>query len=184
MENPPKTVVLASHNPVKLRAVARGFARVFPGHPLRVESVAVPSGVASQPSSDAETLEGAENRARRAAAALPRADFWVGMEGGVEDGEHGMEAFAWVAVLAADGEAAPRWGRSRTASFALPERVAELVRGGRELGEADDLVFGRANSKQNDGAVGLLTDNVIDRAELYEPSVVLALIPFCNATLY
>jgi non-canonical (house-cleaning) NTP pyrophosphatase len=52
------------------------------------------------------------------------------------------------------------------------------------LGEADDIVFGRSNSKQDNGAVGLLTDNVIDRAQLYEHAMILALIPFKNELLY
>ena len=39
------------------------------------------------------------------------------------------------------------------------------------LGEADDLVFGRRESKKQGGAVGLLTEDKIDRARLYEPSV-------------
>ncbi len=75
-------------------------------------------------------------------------------------------------------------GKSRTGTFRLPEPVARLVREGRELGEADDVVFGRSNSKQEEGAVGLLTGNVIDRAALYEHAVILALAPFKNPDLY
>jgi len=59
-----------------------------------------------------------------------------------------------------------------------------LIRQGKELGEADDIVFGRSNSKQENGAVGLLTDNAIDRAQLYEHAMILALIPFKNEALY
>jgi non-canonical (house-cleaning) NTP pyrophosphatase len=53
-----------------------------------------------------------------------------------------------------------------------------------ELGDADDLVFGRQNSKQKSGAVGLLTHNRVTRRTLYEQAVVLALIPFINPDLY
>ena len=42
----------------------------------------------------------------------------------------------------------------------------------------------RSNSKQDNGAVGLLTDSVIDRAQLYEQAMILALIPFKNEILY
>ncbi|MDD5263960.1 MAG: DUF84 family protein, partial [Candidatus Bipolaricaulis sp.] len=66
----------------------------------------------------------------------------------------------------------------------LPDTVAALVRQGVELGEADDRVFGRTDSKRDVGAVGLLTGEVIDRTALYEHAVVLALIPFRNAALY
>jgi non-canonical (house-cleaning) NTP pyrophosphatase len=64
--------------------------------------------------------------------------------------------------------------------FYLPDEVAALVRGGMELGHADDVVFGRSNSKQEDGSVGLLTGGVINRETYYAHAVVLALIPFRN----
>ncbi len=68
--------------------------------------------------------------------------------------------------------------------FTLPEAVAALIRQGQELGAADDLVFGRVNSKQEQGAVGLLTGGVVDRTQLYAQAVVLALIPFKHRGLY
>jgi len=58
------------------------------------------------------------------------------------------------------------------------------VRAGVELGEADDIVFQRANSKQENGAIGLLTGDVIDRRQLYEHAIVLALVAFKNPSLY
>jgi non-canonical (house-cleaning) NTP pyrophosphatase len=55
---------------------------------------------------------------------------------------------------------------------------------GLELGEADDRFFNRNNSKQQDGAIGILTDGRIDRKELYRPGVIFALIPFIRPDLY
>jgi len=69
-------------------------------------------------------------------------------------------------------------------TFFLPEKVAELVKKGKELGEANDIVFKKHNSKQNNGAVGLLTKDSITRDKLYEDVVVLALIPFIHKGLY
>jgi non-canonical (house-cleaning) NTP pyrophosphatase len=74
--------------------------------------------------------------------------------------------------------------QSQTGKFYLPPPVAELIHQGMELGQADDIVFGRSNSKQEDGAIGLLTKNVIDRTHLYEHAVILALVPFRNKNLY
>jgi non-canonical (house-cleaning) NTP pyrophosphatase len=90
-----------------------------------------------------------------------------------------MGAFAWVVIH--DDR---RCGRGRSGEFFLPEKVAELVRGGVELGEADDRVFSRNNSKQGNGAIGLLTNDIIDRKSLYIPAVIFALIPFANPELY
>ena len=108
----------------------------------------------------------------------------MGIEGGVADTPEQMagtlESFAWVVVI--DQEEGSI-GKARTAAFYQPEEVAKLVRGGVELGLADDTVFGRSNSKQSSGSVGLLTGDVIGREAYYVQAVILALIPFKNWTL-
>ncbi|MBL8157006.1 MAG: inosine/xanthosine triphosphatase [Anaerolineae bacterium] len=172
-------IVVASQNPVKIQAALDGFQRSFSESTFAARGVSVPSGIADQPMSDAETLQGALNRTQAAREAAPDADTWVGIEGGCEDLYGHLWAFAWVVVI----DRAGLMGRARTAAFMLPDEVAALVRQGVELGEADDRVFGRVNSKQGNGAVGLLTGDVIDRAGYYEHAVVLALIPFRNPAL-
>jgi len=172
-------VALASRNPVKVRAALSGFRRVFPCADVEIKASAAPPDAPTQPMSDDETLRGAFARARSVAAGMPDADYWVGIEGGVEDWGDEMAAFAWVVVI---GKGLV--GRARTGTFFLPPDVVKLVREGHELGTADDIVFARANSKQESGAVGLLTGDVIDRAALYEHAVILALVPFKNAEMY
>jgi inosine/xanthosine triphosphatase len=173
------TVVVASTNPVKVQAATDGFRRMFPDIQLDVIAAEAHSAVPRQPRSTAETLTGALNRAANAMTSQPHADYWVGIEGGVQDDGLEMTAFAWVVVRSKTVT-----GKACTASFVLPAAVAELVRQGKELGEADDIVFHQSNSKQANGAVGLLTGDVIDRAQLYEQAVILALIPFKNSARY
>lgn len=174
-----KRIVIASKNPVKLRAALGGFQKLFPAEQFELVSVDVPSEVSRQPMGDEETLLGALNRAWNAVHAHEQADYWVGIEGGVSEHDCQLMAFAWVVVC--DRQAV---GKARSAAFLLPEPVAGLIRAGKELGEADDIVFGRSNSKQEDGAIGLLTDNAIDRAGLYEPAMVMALLPFRHPEMY
>jgi inosine/xanthosine triphosphatase len=174
-----KSIIVASSNPVKIAAVQGGFDRVFGAGTHLAEGRKTPSGVPVQPITDAQTLTGARNRANSARETHPDADFWAGVEGGVEDGPDGMLVFAWIVVLGRETA-----GEARTGAFTLPPEVTRLVRGEMELGPADDLVFGRENSKQQDGAVGILTGGLITRADYYEEAVVLALIPFMNRELY
>lgn len=176
-----KRIVVASKNPVKLRATLEGFQALFPDEAFEIESIVVSSGVGDQPYSDEETLQGAIERAEAAwrRKSNGEAEYWVGIEGGVRETEHGMEAFAWVVV-----KSTSILGKGKTGTFFLPEAVAELVRDGKELGEADDIVFERQNSKQDVGAVGLLTNNLIDRTEFYKHATILALIPFKNPAYY
>ncbi len=173
-------IVIASQNPVKIDAVRDGFARMFPSEKFEVERMTVNSGVSDQPLSDSVARQGAENRAKQARLAIPKGDYWVGLEGGCEIQDLEMVSFAWVVVLSADGGV----GSSRTAHFQLPQAVKKLVEAGMELGDADDVTFGIENSKQKSGAVGLLTGDVVTRKTLYEQAVILALIPFKKPELY
>ena len=174
-----KIITVTSKNPVKLQAALQGFKKMFPKEEFEVQSVTASSGVRNQPVGDEETLAGAANRARAAQLQYPESDYWVGIEGGVDDINGEMSAFAWVFVVGAE-----LTGKGKSGTFYLPPNIAEIVRQGKELGEADDIVFGRSNSKQENGAIGLLTDDVMDRAALYETAVILALVPFKNSQLY
>jgi len=175
-----KIVIVASTNPVKIDSTRVGFSKMFPDEEFDVSGVSAPSNVSDQPMTEEETLNGACNRVENVSLLAPNADYWVGIEGGLEQIGSGMEAFAWMVVKSKDGKT----GKGRSASFFLPSKVVELIKEGKELGEADDIVFGRTNSKQSNGAVGILTDDVLTRATYYEPAVILALIPFKNPELY
>jgi inosine/xanthosine triphosphatase len=178
-EEAPKKIIVGSRNPVKVEATLAGFRRMFPGASFEIKGTSAESFVRNQPQDDSETLQGANNRALSCRAQFPESDYWVGIEGGIHEDQGELLAFAWVVIYSVHCA-----GKGRTGTFALPTAIAQLVRDGLELGEADDLVFARTNSKQDNGAVGLLTDNVIDRKSLYEQAVILALIPFKNQKLY
>lgn len=175
-----KRIVVASKNPAKTKAVELGFSRMFPEKDFRYQALSVASGVGDQPMSDDETFAGALQRAYGARREAPDADFWVGLEGGIEEVGDELFAFAWMVVLGQDD----MMGKSRTATFVLPPAVSELVREGKELGEADDIVFGTTDSKQSSGAIGILTHGLVDRPQYYSEAVVMALIPFKNSKLY
>ena len=174
-----KTIVVASTNPVKQEFALNGFCRVFPAEEFQIYAVPTPSGVSNQPKTNQEALYGACNRANAAFSLFPQADYWVGIEGGIEDLGVEMAAFAWIVVRSKD-----RMGKGRTGTFFLPGAVADLVRQGMELGEADDIIFNRMNSKQENGAIGILTNNIINRSALYTHAVILALVPFLNSSIY
>lgn len=172
-------IVVASNNPVKIASTREGFYAMFPEQEFVITNVIVPPKVRAQPMSDEETLQGAYNRACGAVERKPYADYWVGIEGGIEPKEDGMEAFAWVVVMTKY-----LTGKGKSGTFLLPPQIIELVNQGYELGEADDMVFRLKNSKQDGGAIGRLTHGVISRTKLYTQAVELALIPFVNLELY
>lgn len=164
-----RLIAVGSTNPVKLAATRAVASRVAPA--LRVEPVAVPSGVRDQPWGDDETIRGAVARARAAREALG-ADLGVGIEGGVAELPDGsLRTCAWAAVADADGHE----GIGGSLAMPLPPAVARLLREGLELGDAIDRLAERRDTKRGVGAVGVLTAGLVDRQRAYEPLVAYAL---------
>lgn len=169
-------IVVASANPVKRDAVESAFASTFPAETLTIESVEGRSRVSEQPMSDEETLHGAVNRTRHAMELAPDADFWVGIEGGVEAIGDVFMTFAWVVIRRKGGRA----GQARTVTLPLPPEIRQLIEDGVELGEANDRVFSTVNSKQEGGAFGLLTDGRYTRESVYVEALSIALVAIVN----
>lgn len=169
-------IVVASRNPVKINAAQQAFGKSFPNAELQMICADVESGVGDQPDSDSSTRRGARNRVLNASCAVPEADYWVGLEGGIEVVDDQLMAFAWMAVRGPNGSIS----EARSATLTLPPAVKELVDSGMELGEANDRVFSTVNSKQGGGAFGLLTDGLYTRESIYCQTLIIALVPFVN----
>jgi len=172
-------VVVASTNPVKIDATTRAFHRLFGDLGWQFKGVDVASGVPDQPMSDAESLTGAKNRVKAAATLKPKADYWVGIEGGSEERDNDIATFAWI-VVQHNGQIS----RARTSEFFQPHKIKELMRQGLELKKAADQIFRTTDSGKKTGAIGLLTNNAVTRTDFYEQAVILALVPFFKPELY
>jgi inosine/xanthosine triphosphatase len=173
-------VVVASQNPVKLTSAQLGFEKMFPNETFTFEGVKTNSGVNDQPQNDEEAFTGACNRVEHASQLQPDADYWVGQESGIDTFHGDMSAYGWVVIKSKAG----KMGKGKTCVFFLPPAVSDLIKQGKELGEADDIVFGRSQSAQANGAVGLLTGDALTRTTYYIDAVAIALVPFKNPTLY
>jgi inosine/xanthosine triphosphatase len=169
-------IVVTSHNPVKIEAVRQAFESQFPNHEIDLTPLGVDSGVSDQPMSDQETRQGARNRVEDAKLKTPEADFWVGLEGGLDFFNGHLMAFAWMVIAGSEN----RISETRSATLPLPPQIQTLVSEGLELGEANDRVFSTLNSKQGGGAFGLLTDGLLTRESIYTQTLILALVPFVH----
>ena len=128
-----KLVIVGSKNPVKIKSTENAFSNIFDDSFI-VQGLNVDSKVSAQPMGDVETYTGAYNRAFASKNAFPEADFWVGIEGGVDHVGEQMVAFAWMVILNNENTI----GKAKTASFFLPEAINKMVSEGMELGEADE----------------------------------------------
>ncbi|MEZ9130853.1 inosine/xanthosine triphosphatase [Vibrio breoganii] len=166
-----QTVIVASLNPAKIKAVESAFGEVFPEQAFSFDGVSVDSEVSDQPLSNEETKLGAQNRVSNAKQVIQSADYYVGLEAGIE----GNATFAWMVI-----ESKGQHGESRSSSLMLPPKVLSLIEQGKELGDAMDEVYGTNNIKQKGGAIGILTNNRLSRSSVYHQALILALIPFVN----
>ncbi len=164
-------VVIASLNPAKINAVKSAFQSAFPQQAFEFVGISVPSEVADQPMTNEETHRGALNRVKNTKVEMPTADFYVGLEAGIE----GNVTFAWMVI-----ESDTHRGESRSASLMLPPEVLAQLADANELGDVMDKVFGTENIKQKGGAISLLTQNQLTRSSVYHQALILALIPFTN----
>ena len=175
-----KTVVVGSNNPVKLETTKEAFSISFPQETFTFESCSAESNIPDQPFGFEETRTGAKNRAHACSVAFPDADYYVGLEGGLEEVDGEFWVFAVMCVQNKEGKR----GFGRTGSFLLPPNVSERIHKGEELGVATDVVFSETNSKHKGGTIAILTNSAITRKDFYRDAVVFALIPFAKPELY
>ncbi len=170
-------IAIGSTNPVKCSATRAVLMPLFPE--AEFACLDVPSGVSVQPWGDVETRTGAFNRAR-AALEQTGADLAVGLEGGVQDSEFGLLTAAWCVLVDRHG----RIGVGGNSCAMLPPDVAGQLRQGIELGAAMDHFVHQHNTKHQNGAIGILTNNLETRQSAYETIIRLALAPFQNPAWY
>jgi inosine/xanthosine triphosphatase len=163
-----KIVVIGSQNPAKVSAVKKAFNTVFPKEEFVFESLSVDSGVSRQPLTEKETKKGAMNRIKACKKAFPKANYWVGVEGGVEFVKEDLLLVEWVYVLNTDGEI----GKGRGLSFPVPTKMAKDISRGLSIGQSNDSFFNKNNTGDGIGLVGTLTKGYITREQFLEETCI------------
>jgi len=164
-------VVVASHNPEKIEATRRVFHKLFNSDNVHIESISVDSGVSAQPIGDKETRTGSRQRVISARTVCPEADYWVGIEAGVEENM----TFSWITI-----ENIHQRGEARSASMQLPPIVIEQLNDGKTLGESMSQLSGIDNLGQNGGAISYFTRGELSRSRVYHQALLLAFVPLQN----
>jgi inosine/xanthosine triphosphatase len=153
-------VAVGSKNSAKITAVEEGFQ--FIQLNAEVLPVDVESGVSSQPFSDEETIRGAIQRAKRSLSA-GEAEIGIGLEGGVTETPQGLLLCNWGALAEIGKEPLVAGG----ARILLPKEIAERLRAGEELGPVMDEFCRRKQIRQKEGAVGIFTNGLVTRKDMF-----------------
>lgn len=154
-------VAIGTKNKAKTGAIENVLAHYYTD--LQFEQIDAPSNVSEQPFSMEETRQGAINRAVYTRQET-NADFSFGLEGGVCEMDGVMYCCNWGAVAMRDGTVISAAG----AQFVLPEGIASELRAGKELGPVMDAYTNEQNIRHHAGAIGIFTNGLIDRKEMFE----------------
>lgn len=154
-------IAIGTKNKAKIGAVETIAQKYFQNSTF--EHIEVASDVSEQPFSNEETRRGAINRARHTLQATG-ADLNFGLEGGVCEIDGIMYCCNWGAVALKDGQVISSAG----AQFILPEEIAVELRTGKELGPVMDIYTNEQNIRHHAGAIGIFTNGLIDRKEMFE----------------
>jgi len=185
-------IAVGSTRKPKLDAVKAAAVDISPvlreGAVLEIQGYEVESGVNHTPCSRAELMRGARQRAeglqQQLAAGGAAADFFLGLEGGLDVAvENGIrKAFLESWAYVSDGVSG-HFGCS--GSIELPDALAEeVLTRGTELSLAIDQFAGQVGIRDGQGAWGVLSRNLVSRQDSFRLAVIAAFAPFYNAKMY
>jgi inosine/xanthosine triphosphatase len=181
-------ISIGSKNKVKTAAVEEAFQICFPKSEKKFSNYKIKNTISSMPKSRIELIEGANERAQLALTEKlkelknneKKSDLFiygVGLEGGISFEKSISKWFleGWVAII---HEKTNYISYGRTAGMILPDVIVEKVLSGIELADVMDEISGLSNTREKDGAFGILTNNLFTRFDSFKEAIILACAPF------
>jgi inosine/xanthosine triphosphatase len=147
-----------------------------------VEPIDVSDAAPAMPMTREATIAGARARAMSVLDRRRHANgddvLGIGVEGGLDPAGSQWLLESWAVVT--DGV---RWTCGGGGAVLLPDAVGRAVAAGEELGDVVDRLAGTP-IRGTRGAWGLVTRDLVGRADAFKIAVVAALAPFYNPALY
>lgn len=176
-----KLVVLGSTRRPKAQALEKVLAELQDEiGKAELRQVEVPSGVAETPLARADIMAGARNRVQALLEAVPGADFYVGLEGGLhaEGGETETAGSVWLESWAyvSNGR---RGFFGSGGSIPVPDSIArQTLEQRRSLADVIDELAGKQDVRSGEGTWGVLTNGRVTREEVFRHALLNAFAPF------
>ncbi|GLO66902.1 MULTISPECIES: DUF84 family protein [Oceanobacillus] len=155
-------IQVGSKNPTKIQAVKEMFPNID------VNGVQAESGVSEQPFSDEETRLGAITRAKHCAIKNPYT-IGIGLEGGVMYMDNDLYLCNWGALVTPENDIITASG----ARIKIPKDIEEGLLKNVELGTLMDTYAERKDVSKKEGAIGIFTNQLITRQEMFRHVVTL-----------
>lgn len=176
-------IAVGSENRAKNAAVKQAFNQAFPDMDVHTIGFDVDSGIADQPTTDEESIQGAINRANSALGKLSSAHYGVGLEGNTVTIGERMYLHGWVAIVERS-DSTPGIGHS--SGIELPSELKRGIDDGGELGPMlQDLLGDEDNEiRHTQGTNGVLSGGMYTREQEFVDATVVALSRFVKPDLY
>ena len=170
-------ISIGSKNPVKLKASKDAFNMIFKSDitkmNLKFESVEINiPDIHNTPNSIKDMIRGAQIRAQESIKKVG-SDLGVGIEGGVFTTDNGTFLTAYAVVTNSENI-----GIGSGPAILLPKSWKLSTEKTFELGSYVDDLTGETNTKQKNGAIGLLTNDNLTRGETLKLAVMCAYFSF------
>ncbi|HEX8143951.1 MAG TPA: inosine/xanthosine triphosphatase [Pyrinomonadaceae bacterium] len=185
-------IALGSERAAKVEALRASAARIAAINEAwrgaEIVARGVESGVPVMPISEKQLMRGALQRSEAVRALLLKegtsAELYVGLEGGFHsveiEGRWHTFLSGW--AYATDGV---RGSFGAAPAISVPDFIARsVIDGQRELSEVIDEVTGSRDVRSRQGAWGVLSSDLLTRADSFEAALVAAFAPFYNGALY
>jgi inosine/xanthosine triphosphatase len=169
-------IAVGSQNRIKVDAVRTSLKHINPE--AIIKDVLVKTNIPSQPWGDDQIIHGAITRAKLALE-IAKADLGIGLESGVIHNSFGYFTNAWCAICDSKGQISVGGGFS----VELPPQVVDELKAGADLGQAMSRI-NTPHLHSSVGAIGVLTNNLLNRSKAYENIILCALTRYLRPDLY
>ncbi|HIH31365.1 TPA: inosine/xanthosine triphosphatase [Candidatus Woesearchaeota archaeon] len=173
---------IGTKNPSKIAAVKEAFLLYNEFNNAEFKEINADPGVADQPISLNEVIEGAKNRAINC---FNNCEYSVGLESGLMKIPNTNTGYADICVCVIyDGK---NYFLGLGPGLEFPKAIVkDIIENG--INAADSAHKNRLTNSKNigdeEGIVGILTRGIIDRKEYHKYSVIMALLQVLNKELY
>lgn len=170
-------IVICSRNPVKIQAVKEAFESYFEEIEYKTLDMSQYEKISTQPLSSEDTLESALSRIK-VARTVEKADYYVSLEGGLDNDEFGSFLIWYVCVTNKLGKNSIAGG----GRMAIPSIIYHTLKANpeQELGDIMDRLIDEENIKQKGGSTAIFTDSRIMRKDVFKRDIIIALVPFLS----
>ena len=175
-------VLVASKNPVKIKASLDAFQLFFKDPIVDSQEVVVTTANASQPIGEDQTREHSELRVIQARENYPGYDYFVGIEGGVV--KLNSDSARIIVYSSIGHQLAIETVRGCGIPLPLEWYTVLTTHEYHELGDLAELKSGVTDIKKKQGVVGFFSQNFVTRYDILKQSVIMALVPYLNPSIF